>query len=74
LVKRSCRHPTNTAATTAIETRGNMDKDAAVIVGLIAGLLITVFGGLAYSMHLRQECVKILKDKPAAEIKVVCAS
>jgi hypothetical protein len=51
-----------------------MDKECAVIVGLIAGFLITVFGGLAYSMHLRQECVKILKDKPAAEIKVLCSS
>jgi len=48
-----------------------MGNDWPVVVGVLAGLAIFL-GSLLFSQEQQLRCISTLKDKSAAEIRVVC--
>jgi hypothetical protein len=48
-----------------------MGNDWPVVIAVLAGLAI-LLGSLLISQEQQLRCINTLKDKPAAEIRVVC--
>jgi len=48
-----------------------MSNDWPVVIAVLAGIAM-FFGAILISQEQQLRCVNTLKDKPAAEIRVVC--
>lgn len=49
-----------------------MDKEGLLVAIGVGALILSCFALVAYDFKNKADCRALMKDKPAAEIKVVC--
>jgi len=49
-----------------------MENDGKIISFTIAAVLAIMFGSLLAGSALKNQCVALVKDKPAIEIQAIC--